>query len=105
MRANSASARTSSNLWNASAAKTASTESPSSGIASALPASSSASGQFAISRRRISLAGSTASTRSNLGTSNRVSLPVPAPTSSTAASACNPATSIASAGHPGRPRS
>jgi hypothetical protein len=62
-------------------------------------------GQCTTRSRRISSAGSTARTRSNLGTSSRVSLPVPAPTSSTVAADPTSAASTASGGQPGRPRS
>ena len=57
------------------------------------------------SRRRIASAGSTATTRPNLERSRRVSFPVPAPSSSTAAVDGRPARSMASAGQPGLPRS
>src|SRR5262249_31605225 len=56
-----------------------------SGICCPVPERTSASGQSVTSRRRIASAGSTATTPSNTETSRRVSLPVPAPTSSTVA--------------------
>src|SRR5580765_2131475 len=97
------------NQWNASAEKTASTLPSASGIASPRPASTSAAGTTSSSTARIASSGSTATTRSNRGTSSRVSLPVPAPRSSTSASGSSPSSSITrssnSTGQPGRPSS
>src|SRR5512133_629864 len=95
--------------WNASAVKTTSTESSGSGIASARPGSASAPGTTSASTARIASSGSTASTRPNRGTRSRVSLPVPAPRSSTVesgpSSRSSAARSISSPGHTGRPSS
>src|SRR5436190_7127535 len=95
--------------WKASAVKTASTEPSGTGIASARPASASAPGTNSSSTARIASSGSTAITRPNRGTRSRVSLPVPAPRSSTVESGPSSrsaaARSISSAGHTGRPSS
>src|SRR3954449_11119857 len=97
------------NQWNASAEKTASTSASRAGIASPLPSLASASGTTSCSTSSIAASGSTAITRANRATSARVSLPVPAPRSST--DAAGPSTSSAttrsssSSGHPGRPSS
>src|SRR5580765_1233910 len=97
------------NQWKASAEKTASTLSSSSGIASPRPARASAPGTTSSRTARIASSGSTASTRANRGTSSRVSFPVPAPRSSTSASAPSPRSattrSSSSSGHSGRPSS
>src|SRR5919108_3471360 len=97
------------NQWKASAEKTPSTSSFPSGIASALPASASASGTISASTVRIASSGSTATTRAKRGTSDRVSLPVPAPRSSTAESAPSSSSattrSRSSSGQSGRPSS
>ena len=66
-RASSASVAAFANQWNASATKTASTASSSSGIASALPLSVCASGTTRSSTARIPSSGSTATTRANRG--------------------------------------
>src|SRR3954470_2957517 len=95
--------------WKASAVKTASTESSGSGIASPRPSSASAPGTTSARTSRIPASGSTATTRPNRGTRSRVSLPVPAPRSSTVESRPRPSSpdtrSISSAGHCGRPSS
>src|SRR5262249_53186774 len=91
----------------ASAVKPASTESSATGIDSARPASASAEGTTSSSTPRIASSGSTAITRSNRRTRSRVSLPVPAPRSTTVApgpSSRSAATrSISSTGHAARP--
>ena len=74
-------------------------------MSSAVPVTVSASGHCVASRRRIDSAGSRATTRSNAATRSRVSFPVPAPSSSTVAVGGKAATSTASRGQPGRPRS
>ena len=104
-RAISVKAASVSNQWKAWATKTASTESTASGICSALPSIASLSGQPTASRRRILASGSTATTRANLETRGRVSLPVPAASSSTVADDGRPAISTTWSGYPGRPRS
>src|SRR2546423_1203161 len=105
----SASAAGVANQWNASPEKTASTTPSSRGIASALPGRASAPGTPSSRTASIASAGSTATTRSNRGTSARVSLPVPAPRSSTAASGRSPRSatirSSSSSGQSGRPSS
>ena len=70
----------------ASPAKTASTDASSSRISSAAPARTSASGTRVSRSSRSSSSGSTAITRAYRATSTCVSLPVPAPRSSTVAS-------------------
>ena len=108
-RAISASAAGQSNQWNASATNTASTLPSGNGIRSALPSYTSACGTCATSWDRIAGSGSTATTRANRPTSTRVSLPVPAPRSSTVAEAGRSKTvasrSTIVVGQPGRPRS
>ena len=97
------------NQWNASPEKTASTLASASGIDSPRPASASAPGTTSSSTARIASSGSTATTRANRGTSSRVSLPVPAPRSSTSAAGPRPSSAItwssSSTGQPGRPSS
>src|SRR5205085_7390242 len=108
-RAISATDSSEANQWNASAVKTASTSSSPSGIHSPRPASASAPGTTSSSTARMASSGSTATTRAKRGTSDRVSLPVPAPRSSTAASGPSPSSettrSSSSSGHSGRPSS
>src|SRR5690349_2498653 len=105
----SASAASASNQWNAAATKTGSTLPPASGISSALPGRTSASGSRSESTRRISAIGSTAITRPASGTSAAVSLPVPAARSSTVDAGMTPSSpasqASASGGYGGRPRS
>ena len=67
-----------SNQWNAWATVTASTEPSPSGIASAVPSSTSTPGTARPSCSRIAATGSTAMISAPDGTSSRVSLPVPA---------------------------
>src|SRR5438105_39494 len=97
------------NQWNASAEKTASTSPSARGISSALPRRASAPGTTSSSTPSIAASGSTARTRANRRTSDRVSLPVPAPRSSTSASGRSPRSettrSSSSSGQSGRPSS
>src|SRR5215468_2516134 len=97
------------NQWKASPEKTASTAASPTGIDSALPASAAGPGTTSSSTARIRSSGSTATTRANRGTRRRVSLPVPAPRSSTSASRPSPRSattrSSSPAGHSGRPSS
>ena len=72
-----------SNQWNACAAVTTSTLSAASGIASAPPSTAVASGTPRAGASSISGSGSTAVTRCPSATRDRVSLPVPAPRSTT----------------------
>ena len=81
-RATSAVAASGSNQWNACAAITASTLAPGSGMCSATASSGSAAGAVCASSSRIPATGSSAITRAPLPVSALVSLPVPAPSSS-----------------------
>src|SRR5204863_3268367 len=94
---------------NAYAETTAAHSSAPRGIPSPGPASASAPGPTSSSTARMASSGSTATTRAKRGTSDRVSLPVPAPRSSTAASGPSPSSettrSSSSSGHSGRPSS
>src|SRR5262245_48157962 len=97
------------NQWNASAEKTASTSPSSAGMASPLPRRASASPTTSSRTPSIAASGSTAITFANRRTSERVSLPVPAPRSSTTSPRSNPSSaetrSSSSSGHSGRPSS
>ena len=95
-----------SNQWNAWATVTASTDESSSGIASAVPASTATSGSTIASWARMPGTGSTATISAPVPTSIRVSLPVPAARSHTRRPGPIPTSaanrSIASGGYPGR---
>ena len=106
---NSGSAVSWSNQWKAWATVIASADASASGSDSAVPSSASAPGDVSASFARISATGSTATTRAPVGTSSRVSFPVPAARSTTTRPGPSPASaaiqSTASAGYDGRARS
>ncbi len=104
-RAISGSAIAWSNQWNAWAHVTTSVDPSGSGIASALPSSAPSPGSTASSSARISASGSTAVTRCPSATSPRVSLPVPAPRSTTSQGSSLVSQRTASCGYSGRARS
>jgi len=103
-RAISGTASAASNQCQAWATTTASTLASPSGIRSAVPASTAAPGTAAASCSRIAREGSTAVTVSPASTSERVSLPVPAPRSSTLLARRGTSHSTADGGYSGRPR-
>ncbi len=105
-------ARIASNQWNACAATTASTEPAGRGMASAVPSTISTPGappSAAASFVRMPGTGSRATIRAPVGTSSVVSLPVPAPSSSTVRpgrrSSRSTIAPTASSGYPGLARS